>query len=297
MISTMIDIDDTGVQRSWLLAMNYLTQDTQDSSPDFFNLKMQLLIKHNILQTILSSFDKMGQKWNPSFYQASVVVRSLTMGSEKRIQFAINFGILDKITHFIIGTFKHYGNNLQSEKRPPQTCLLSNLFLALRNIAGGTVEQAQSVIDTDIFSIALEMFQHVSKDIYFTRVTYAVVAMICNTTHIVAKRKRSIINWDIEKIIWIGHLKNDKNNKCFFSIKKCYPKDLILFMLSFSNSKFDKVYNEKYKNLHKKRFKQIEYLIDLNFLKPLFNVSIYRILAEPNLLYQWWKIYCNMVNT
>ena len=67
------------------------------------------------------------------------------------------------------------------------------------------------------------------------------------------------LTWDMERLLWIGHLKNDNDGFCLFSneqelivdninnvkIKFLFAKHLITYILSFLNRNFDKKYSKK----------------------------------------------------
>ena len=72
-----------------------------------------------------------------------------------------------------------------------------------------------------------------------------------------------LLNWQIERIIWIAHLKNDNCKNCYlsqninnnFNSLIVFPKHLITYILSFLNKKFDK----KYCKLNEKKFEKIPF--------------------------------------
>ena len=180
-------------------------------------------------------------------------------GTHEQTQYIINAGILQEINKLLT----HVDENIQFHTinangllRPENKIVINYIMLMISNIAGGTVIQTQIMIDCGILKLLIKFLE---MDSFELRTKKEITWSLRNAT----TREPSatnILTWQIERLFWIAHFKNSNlNGQCLLSK---LPKDIILFVLSFLNSKFDQIYTNKQINLQEKRNLQIEYLVD-----------------------------------
>ena len=157
-----------------------------------------------------------------------------------------------------------------------QMVLMIGNYLATVEDSDDDIFYTQEVIDADILP---KFIQSIPCRRYGYEMRKNIAWVFSNVTYQI-KCEEKYIDWEMEKIIWIGYLKSnckynttncnnsdmdmdiDEDVSCFMLLSK----DLIVHILSFLNSKFDRVYDREQTYLQEQRYEQIQYLIQCDFL-------------------------------
>lgn len=198
-----------------------------------------------------------------------LVLNSLVANSDKYKQHIVDIGLIQQIGTILKHIFRnqqHYDNskNKWLEKRKdPTKAMVTKMVAVANNVSLGTVVHTQSLIDNDILKLTIDMLKMNEVNM---KTRHEAVMTLSNAMRVIElPTKTNILTWNIERQIWIAHFNNEK---CLFSE---LPKDIVLFVLSFFNSKFDSIYTKQQIDRQEKRYSQIEYLVKNGILDVWVN--------------------------
>ena len=199
------------------------------------------------------------------------VLGNIVTGCDEQTDLVLNLGLLSRIIPLVNTDSAIRTLTRSREQVRREACWM------LSNIAAGTDNQISKMVDCGVFTKLIELLKR--EDISVPFETKKEIAWVFGNA---TRYNNWRLVWNIERIIWIGHLENDNNNKCYLSNiningnKFQFPKHLVTYVLSFLNSNFDKHYKEKDMNFYHEwknnRMSQIRYIVDQGVIAPLCNL-------------------------
>ena len=277
---SMYDINDNGyndLTRECIRAIHW----SLDNNNNELDWKVEVLINADIVSKIFPYFNNLlnkiildgtkdkaiGSDINDDdnlcklLCPVVAIFSNLCGSTDEQTQYVINSGILQEIKTVL----NHMDENMQFHSTNPNGLLYADnkivinyIMLIISNIAGGTVVQTQIMIDCGILKLLIKFLAMDSFELSTKR---EIAWSLRNaTTTVEPPPATNVLTWQIERLLWIAHFKNSNlNDQCLLSK---LPKDIIFFVLSFFNSKFDHIYTNKQINWQEKRNSQIEYFVD-----------------------------------